>query len=274
MEGGRSGRTESKPSRWGVLSRTGLGCTMCMGTCGNGYRTAGTLTTPRCRRTERPGETGDCNRRVARGGSWYYTPKNLRSANRNRYATDYRDNNGGFRIARTITPETESQPAVLVEVAPQPFTVRSEPADVRVRIVNIEERYAAGMALGPGEYEVEVSAVGYEAVRETVRHGGEPTEHRIVLVEVAPQLELIPLIRVPPRYPERAARLQVEGSVTVEFTITTDGSVTAPVIINSDPPRVFDRAALQAIVQWKFKPRMENGQAVESRVAQRIEFAL
>lgn len=86
--------------------------------------------------------------------------------------------------------------------------------------------------------------------------------------------ELMPLVRVPPRYPGRAARLQIEGSVTVEFTITADGSVADPAIIESDPPRVFDKAALQAIVQWKFKPRVENGQAVESRASQRIEFAL
>ena len=84
----------------------------------------------------------------------------------------------------------------------------------------------------------------------------------------------MPLVRVPPRYPGRAARLQIEGSVTVEFTITTDGSVTEPVIIKSDPPKVFDRAALQAIVQWKFKPRVENGREIESRASQRIEFAL
>ena len=86
--------------------------------------------------------------------------------------------------------------------------------------------------------------------------------------------ELMPLVRVPPRYPGRAARLQIEGSVTVEFTITTDGSVADPAVIESDPPRVFDKAALQAIVQWKFKPREENGQAIESRASQRIEFAL
>jgi len=86
--------------------------------------------------------------------------------------------------------------------------------------------------------------------------------------------ELMPLVRVPPRYPGRAARLQIEGSVTVEFTITADGSVADPAVIESDPPRVFDKAALQAIVQWKFKPRVENGQAVESRASQRIEFAL
>lgn len=86
--------------------------------------------------------------------------------------------------------------------------------------------------------------------------------------------ELMPLVRVPPRYPGRAARLQIEGSVTVEFTITADGSVADPTVIKSEPPKVFDKAALQAIVQWKFKPRVEDGQAVESRASQRIEFAL
>ena len=86
--------------------------------------------------------------------------------------------------------------------------------------------------------------------------------------------ELIALVRVPPRYPSRASRMQIEGFVTVEFTITKDGSVSDPVVIESSPPKIFDRAALRAIVQWKFKPRTRDGQAVDSRASQRINFAL
>ena len=86
--------------------------------------------------------------------------------------------------------------------------------------------------------------------------------------------ELIALVRVPPRYPSRASRLQIEGFVTVEFTITKDGSVSDPVVIESSPPKIFDRAALRAIVQWKFKPRTKDGRAVDSRASQRIDFAL
>ena len=40
-------------------------------------------------------------RRVVRGGSWNNNPQNLRSANRNRNTTDNRNNNLGFRLART-----------------------------------------------------------------------------------------------------------------------------------------------------------------------------
>ena len=49
-------------------------------------------------------ETGDCIWRVARDGSWIYGPRYLRAALRNRYTTGDRDDDLGFRIARTLTP--------------------------------------------------------------------------------------------------------------------------------------------------------------------------
>ena len=47
---------------------------------------------------------GNCSKRVVRGGSWFFYPGDLRSANRNWSGTGYRDVNLGFRVARTITP--------------------------------------------------------------------------------------------------------------------------------------------------------------------------
>ena len=47
-------------------------------------------------------EQGDCRRRVIRGGSWYGKPGSVRSANRFWYTTGFRNNNLGFRIARTL----------------------------------------------------------------------------------------------------------------------------------------------------------------------------
>jgi formylglycine-generating enzyme required for sulfatase activity len=45
---------------------------------------------------------GDCGNRVERGGSWFLTPDYLRFPSRNRLATGYRDDNLGFRVARTL----------------------------------------------------------------------------------------------------------------------------------------------------------------------------
>jgi formylglycine-generating enzyme required for sulfatase activity len=59
--------------------------------------------------TDNPGDgrtrmTGDCNRRVARGGSWYDYPQFLRSACRFGPFAIARTNVLGFRVARTFNP--------------------------------------------------------------------------------------------------------------------------------------------------------------------------
>ena len=47
-------------------------------------------------------ESGNCGWRVLRGGSWDYYPRSLRAASRNRNDAGYRDDNSGFRVARTL----------------------------------------------------------------------------------------------------------------------------------------------------------------------------
>ena len=47
-------------------------------------------------------EEGDCGRRVIRGGSWDGKPGDVRTASRVWYTTDFRNNNLGFRIARSL----------------------------------------------------------------------------------------------------------------------------------------------------------------------------
>jgi formylglycine-generating enzyme required for sulfatase activity len=48
--------------------------------------------------------TGDCTRRVVRGGSWANGPRDLRSAVRDSNATGERSGNLGFRLARDLSP--------------------------------------------------------------------------------------------------------------------------------------------------------------------------
>jgi len=45
---------------------------------------------------------GDCSRRVLRGGSWDFIPRNVRAAYRYGVVTGVRDFDIGFRIARTL----------------------------------------------------------------------------------------------------------------------------------------------------------------------------
>ncbi|MBJ7533480.1 formylglycine-generating enzyme family protein [Rhodomicrobium vannielii ATCC 17100] len=48
--------------------------------------------------------TGDCNKRVLRGGSWYNNPRILRAAFRSGDSSGIRFSSGGFRVARTLNP--------------------------------------------------------------------------------------------------------------------------------------------------------------------------
>lgn len=85
----------------------------------------------------------------------------------------------------------------------------------------------------------------------------------------------VPLVRIQPDYPERARQQGIEGWVDVEFTISAVGTVVDPKVINAKPPRVFDRAAVEAMRRWKYNPMVKNGVPVEvPRQYQRLIFEL
>jgi len=86
--------------------------------------------------------------------------------------------------------------------------------------------------------------------------------------------DIVPLVRIQPQYPRDAAIAQIEGWVRIEFTIDETGSVRSPRVIDARPPRVFDREAIRAILRWKFKPRVVDGQPVARQATQTIEFTL
>jgi protein TonB len=75
--------------------------------------------------------------------------------------------------------------------------------------------------------------------------------------------DTIPLVRVPPDYPQRAISRGITGWVLVEFTITGTGAVKEAKVVDSKPQRIFDDAAIKAIMRWRYNPKIENGQPVE-----------
>lgn len=80
--------------------------------------------------------------------------------------------------------------------------------------------------------------------------------------------DILPLVRIEPRYPARALQREIEGWVLIEFSISPAGTVVDPFVVDSEPPRTFDRAALRAVSRWKYKPKVEDGVAVTRRGVQ------
>ena len=90
----------------------------------------------------------------------------------------------------------------------------------------------------------------------------------------APSSQVVPLVRIPPRYPMRARMRRIEGWVKLEFTITPQGTVEDIRVIEAHPKGVFERAAIEAIARWKFKPLEVEGRPVPQRAVQVLEFKL
>lgn len=84
--------------------------------------------------------------------------------------------------------------------------------------------------------------------------------------------EVIPIVQIEPQYPREALMKCIGGVVNLRFTILEDGSVEDPSVVSSDPPRLFDRSALRAIVRWKFKPRIVDGRPVKREATLPLEF--
>jgi protein TonB len=73
--------------------------------------------------------------------------------------------------------------------------------------------------------------------------------------------DFLPIVKVAPQYPRRALQKGIEGHVTVEFTVTALGTVIDPKVIGSNPPNIFNQAAINAVEKFKYKPKIVDGKA-------------
>ena len=86
--------------------------------------------------------------------------------------------------------------------------------------------------------------------------------------------DLAPISIEAPEYPRRAFRDGREGTVEVEFTVTADGTTDDIEVVNARPRGTFDRAAKEAVEEWRFQPQIEDGRPAEVRLRQTLEFTL
>ncbi|HUS23711.1 MAG TPA: energy transducer TonB [Candidatus Binatia bacterium] len=86
--------------------------------------------------------------------------------------------------------------------------------------------------------------------------------------------DLIPLVRINPQYPRQAMRDGISGWVQLEIEINPDGSVRSARPVAAQPRGVFESAAVQGVMKWRFKPKVVDGKPVAAKGLQRLEFNL
>ncbi len=77
-----------------------------------------------------------------------------------------------------------------------------------------------------------------------------------------------------PVYPPAALHNRIEGWVELMFTITETGAVRDVEVVDAQPRGVFEAAATQAVGNWRFRPRLANGQPVPRRSVVTLRFNL
>jgi TonB family protein len=80
------------------------------------------------------------------------------------------------------------------------------------------------------------------------------------------------LYRVEPEYPENARRQQMQGSVVLDVRMGRDGAVQAVNLVSGQD--LLAEAAIAAVKQWRFKPRMVKGQPAEMQTKVILNFRL
>jgi len=80
------------------------------------------------------------------------------------------------------------------------------------------------------------------------------------------------LHEVAPTYPAIAQRANIEGDVIIEAVIAVDGTVRDARVLRSQP--LLDRAALDAVKQWRYAPTRLGGVAVPVIVTVTVRFRL
>lgn len=142
--------------------------------------------------------------------------------------------------ARQQAAATAAQPA-----AAQPATAQSNAAAEaeRQRAAEAERQRAAAAA---AEQQRQAAAAAQPAAQPS---------------RPAASSELRAIAQPGPRYPQAAQRAGATGSVQVEFTVASDGSVGNVRVVGSDAPRQyqreFEREATAAVKRWRFQPVAE-----------------
>jgi TonB family protein len=81
-----------------------------------------------------------------------------------------------------------------------------------------------------------------------------------------------PLIGPAPEYPKALFKKGTEGSATVMFTIGVNGAISDPVVREASQPE-FGEAAVAAIRQWRFLPKVKDGVPLATKATMPFVFA-
>ncbi len=154
----------------------------------------------------------------------------------------------------------KAPPAKPVPANPPPDTpVGTSPPQLETFVASTapvaEEKTAAPVARAPGVSSRETTG----GAKRTVSAAGYTAGH---------------LGNVPPVYPYRARRKEIEGRVVLRVQVLPGGTARSVEVLSSSGHAILDRAALKAVRAWRFVPAKRAGAPVAGAIDVPITFRL
>jgi protein TonB len=84
--------------------------------------------------------------------------------------------------------------------------------------------------------------------------------------------EILSRPAVEPSYPLLAKQMKVQGAVVLEALIGRDGNIQDLHVLSG--PTILSTAAREAVKQWRFRPYLQSGQAVETEARITVNFTI
>ena len=172
-------------------------------------------------------------------------------------------------IAPPAPPQAPPPPAVRVEqvAAPQRYDdILMQPRSIPNEVALIDDKtpVVALSAPAPGGVVGAVRGVS----QPTLNPGFIPMPPPVKPIRVGGQVQSARLVeRSPPSYPAEARENNITGVVVLEAVIDTAGRVRDIKLVDGHP--MLAPSAIETVSQWRYKPTLLNGQAVE--VVTRVE---
>jgi protein TonB len=165
--------------------------------------------------------------------------------------------------ALTSSPDIES--AATAKPAAAPIVVRNSASRAKLST-------PAADVPAPGPVEIAPTASG-GSLPNILGNGGNVAEPVLQTLNISQGVSQGLLIKkVQPVYPANALRMHAEGAVELQATIGKSGNIVTVKTLTGDP--VLARAAKEAVLQWKYKPYLLNGEPVEIQTQITVNFKL
>jgi TonB family protein len=107
------------------------------------------------------------------------------------------------------------------------------------------------------------------AVAQTPDNGVSPAGERVRLSANTQQLVTH---SVEPAYPTLAKQMKVQGSVVLQALIGKEGTIQDLQVVSG--PQILSSAAREAVMQWRFRPYLQSGQAIETQAKITVNFTI